>query len=111
MRIVYNEEFLKLPAGTVYASYTSLGMVGNLAIKGNSIHDLDFFYHYVTPEVDAKDSNEFVYWWDKAEKDSRIEIPTEHVGERDGMFDKNMRYVIFTLNEVKAIISELQKVT
>lgn len=111
MRIINREEFLALPANTVYTKYVPC-VFGELAIKGDSIkHDngvaADFFTQEITNAVDTKSSDEM----------HKILLCATDFGEsfdmefksegRDGTFDIEQLFAVWEKKDIEALINRL----
>lgn len=101
MRIVSYEEFIELPSGTMYCE-TEPCFFGALKIKGDTINDgKDWF---LIPLVDNLDNPED---YDKAKKE---DVPFDFTtSERDGMFDYNREFAIYSTEDIEQFIKALEK--
>lgn len=57
MRIVNRQQFLAMPAGTVYAKYEPCSFE-DLCIKGDSLPN-DWFYQQIVDAIDVHDGGQF----------------------------------------------------
>jgi hypothetical protein len=104
MRIVSRNEFLALPPGTVYCKYWSLGILGDICIKEETVHG-DWWFQSLT-KTDAKNTEEF----DLAENSSSYEINLDlNCLDRDGFFEEEDKFAVFNDNDVRQIINVLQE--
>lgn len=98
MRAVSHDEFIALPAGTLYAHWDPRVM-GRLLIKGESISDNDWWEHDLL-EIGCDDAD-----LDEG-KAVRLE-PT--LQGRDAMYDSTRRFVVFDDADVAMLIQKLQR--
>jgi hypothetical protein len=111
MKIVNRDEFLKLPAGTVFAKY-SPSVFGELMIKGASLfHDgtgNDFLYQPIVDAIECEDSDEFIQKCDAAENGESVRFDFDCLG-RDGFFDYDELYAVWERVDVEQLIDRLQE--
>lgn len=107
MKIVKRSEFLKLPAGTLFAEYEPC-VFGCLEIKGDSLSN-DWFEQRIVDAIDANDSGQFADMLFNAEK-SGASLPMNFYCEgRNGAFEPPERlYAVFERQDVEALIERLQ---
>ena len=106
MRIVNRTEFLSLPSGTVYAKYESLGILGELCIKGDTVAN-DWWYQALVA-VDREDSEEFMNIMTQAEN-SGVEIKLDFDCQgRDGLFE-DQKFVVFNKKDVQDMTDLLRR--
>lgn len=113
MKIVDHTTFLTLPKGTVFCLYEDY-IIGKLCIKNGSItfssSPIDFNCTSLSGEpVDPFDPNadkDYVECYDLAKE---TECPICFMEERDGSFDLDQKYLIYSNDDVKAMIELLQK--
>lgn len=112
MKVVSKEEFLKLPAGTVYQKYDPkfCGFIKPICIKGKSLtQSKDFIYISLLGDFEeANDSEKFIDCVEAVSRGENKELCFD-VTSRDGMFDDNDKYAVWTDNEVQKLISTLQQ--
>lgn len=108
MRMISKKEFLKLPPGIVYTQIDgeTVGIDGDLEIKGESIEDFDWYYMNLYPDLDADDSGEYSDMWFRMQKGE--EMNTDHAWERDGFYE-DTPFIIFNRAEVQSMIEKLQE--
>jgi hypothetical protein len=108
MRIVNREQFLKLPAGTLFSKYEPT-IFGDLSIKDDTCDGVDdFFYISIADAVDANGTEGFVDTLDRAEKEgSSFSLDLETVS-RDGLFDKGQLFAVWESQDVNMLIARLQ---
>ena len=106
MRIVGLDEFLLLHAGTVFAKYRPQ-MFDELCVKGDSIHESsDFFYRPIW-EPYAYSSGELHDALVAAEeRKAEVQIDTD-CWQRDGLFEYDQLFAVFSQEEVRQIASSL----
>lgn len=104
MRIIKFNDFIKLPANTVYCEF-DVGF-SNLYVKMDSIGDDDFFYKDLLQNIDVKNSDEFMDFIETRDKDISMDFDTV---SRDGMFDYSREFAIFDNDDIKGLIKVLQE--
>ena len=114
MKIITYDEFVKLPEGTLYSEYEPC-IFGEVKIKYRSItHNgevIDWYYQELTnnPNWDyAPDKNDIVSVCTEMENGKEIP-PDFDIIERDGMFDTDRKFLIYSKNDVKDLITKLQE--
>lgn len=108
MRIVNRETFLALPSGTVYQKYEPCSF-GGLAIKGDSL-DRDWIDIWTAEQpdfVNSHDTDSFVECCDRMEagNDEMLQYDTTC---RDGLFDNDQWFAIYSPADVRGLITALQ---
>lgn len=110
MRIVNREEFLKLPAGTLYAKYQSLGCWGALEIKEESTDFNDWYqYNLLNGWAGCGSSDQF---YDKvmlAEKGEAQLSNDFDCSGRDGLFDDDQLFIVYDKWDIEQLIKKLQE--
>ncbi len=107
MRIVNREEFLAMPAGTIYMEYD--GSFGNLCVKGDSL-SVDFYSNSVTCEVDCDSSGELADILHEAENNSSYSIPLHFNTEcRDGLFEEKQLFAVYEERDTTGLIARLEE--
>lgn len=108
MRIVSRQEFLTLPAGTVYQCYDDEGAWPDeqLCVKGESLTN-DWFYTPVelmpsTPRSDS-DTRDYLEMAAKTGLDYEV----EPFSTRDGMFDATQQFYVYSNDEVMQLCTLL----
>lgn len=107
MRIVDRATFLALPAGTVYAKYQPQ-ICESISIKQSCVGDNDWTY---TPLdtisfIDSEDDGDLSDKLDGMEAGD--EVKTEmYISYRDGLFNKNDRFMIYDQTDTKNLIELL----
>lgn len=112
MRIVNRETFMALPVGTLYAKYVPCAFE-SLSIKGDTIyHDgkaRDWFYQQIVDSIDARDSGEWGNMLEESEltgKELAMDFETEG---RDGCFEDDQLFAVFSKEDVAKLIERLQR--
>jgi hypothetical protein len=105
MRIVNRNEFLKLPKGTVYSKYRSLGMFNGLYIKGDTWTN-DWIYQDLLEEVECNNDSEFADIMLAAEDGAEFTFDL-NCGSRDGAFDDSDMFAIYDLRDLTPLINKL----
>jgi len=106
MRIVGLDDFLLLPAGTVFAKYRPQ-IFGELCVKGDSISESsDFFYRPIW-EPYAYSSGELHDVLVAAEgRKAEVQIDTD-CWQRDGLYEYDQLFAVFSGDEVAKIAESL----
>jgi hypothetical protein len=109
MKIVKRPEFLKLPAGTVYAKYKHC-CFDELQIKGDTLPTgNDWFYQDIVSAIDSYDSGQFAdLLFASAETGSSVPMDF-NVQARDGCFEPDEQmFSVWERADVEALIARLQ---
>ncbi len=103
MRIVNRKEFLSMPSGTVYCKYGD-NYFGDMSIKyGSLLNDWD--YQAIGDFDDCNDSGEMFDKLDQMKADSSVSFPLNcDTSMRDGLFEDEQMFVVFSSSDVKNII-------
>jgi hypothetical protein len=109
MKIVKLDEFLAMPAGTLFAKYKPC-VFGDLCIKEESIPEYrDFIYQPIVDSLDANDSNQHFDMLDESLKTGKS-IPMDFdCLNRDGFYDADQLYAVFERADVEALIERLKQ--
>lgn len=109
MRIVELDEFIALPAGTVFAKYEPCAFE-DLCIKGDSIPETrDFFYQEIVSALDARDSGEWSkLLFESQETGKSIPMDFDCQG-RDGCFESEQLFAVWERPDVEGLIARLQQ--
>lgn len=114
MRIVDRATFLAMPIGTVFAKADAhhSEFAGELSIKGRTVADVDFFYQPLSSIsiVDCGEG-EVSLGIDRAVQSGRAgaQIPLDFDCQtRDGLFDVDQMFFVFSGANVEALIARLQ---
>lgn len=110
MKVVNRKEFLELE-NVLYCKYTSLGVCEGVSIKEGTVNykgkNIDFFY---IPLFGSYGLDFFQYCALRPAFDGgEINIPMEFVGERDGLFEEDEKYLIFEKEDIRLAIKALQE--
>ncbi len=102
MRIVKRDEFLKLPAGTVYQKYKPcVNFFEEICVKERTISEYDFC-HYIVPAVLDADSNDYAPIVDTSAKlDFNSTV-------RDGFFEEDQLFAVWEKEDVSGLVTLLQ---
>lgn len=106
MRIVNREEFLKLPANTVFSLYTPCNF-GDLRIKV-ATQEYDFVFDDIIGAFDFENTGDFI---DKCRSMERgASIPMDFAcSQRDGLFDNCQLFAVFDPDDVVRLIERLKR--
>ncbi len=113
MRIINRQEFLGLPDGTLYSEYQE-GCFHGLKIKAGSVYSvfpdmedddpIDFYYQNLVGSVAGESSEAIESTLDNAEEsgaDFSLDFNCIH---RDGSFDRDMMYAIYSPEDVACLV-------
>ena len=107
MRIVDRETFLAMPEGTVFAKYQP-SVFEHLSIKGETIGN-DFYYQQIVDAVEAPNSDRWAALLDESQVSGReLEMDFETQG-RDGCFDDDQLFAVFSKQDVAQLIDRLKR--
>jgi hypothetical protein len=107
MKIVDRKTFLFLPSGVVFAKFNP-HIFGELLIKGDTIGDNDFSFQSIVDAVDAKDSGEYGdILWSAVQNGDDVNFDFDCMG-RDGQFDEDQLFSVWSKSDVEKLISRLQ---
>jgi hypothetical protein len=112
MKIVNRNQFMALPAETMYSTYEPC-CFGPLYIKGDTIiHDgkpIDWCYQDIADAVDAGDSGEWAEkLFEAQESGGSVAFDFDCQG-RDGMFAHDQLYAVWEPQDVVALIDRLRR--
>jgi hypothetical protein len=106
MRIVSRRELMAMEPGVLFAQVLKDGQYGELRIYGGSFGSNDFTERLIaTPEFD--DCGEL---WQR-EEDMRANgasYPVDTAYGRDGLFDDNIRYLVYDEADIVSIVRDLR---
>lgn len=108
MRIVDQDEFLSMPAGTVYSEYMPQVFTG-LFVKesGSEKYSNDYIETSLIGNIKCEDSSEFAEkLFDAVEVGSEVDLDFES-GGRNGMFNSEQLYAVYSKEDVKGLIDKL----
>lgn len=106
MKIVDRKTFLALPAGTLFAKYTPC-LFGSLEIKGESLTN-DFFAQELSAPIKCAGDYEFSDILYRAEADG-CEVELDFCNEyRDGLYEKDQLFAVYSKEDVCLLISRLE---
>jgi hypothetical protein len=105
MIIVSYEEFIKLPSGTMYCE-TEPCIFGDIRVKGDTINDRkDWYYQSFQDNLDY--DNDFAESYDKClVEEVSLDFDTL---QRDGMFDYDRAFAIYSKEDIRQFIKALEK--
>ena len=108
MKIVNREDFLKLPANTVYCKYGD-GPFGEIEIKASDPQD-DWGNDYVVNYLNTYCETPF----DKDTTLGDIELGTEfrfdeNQTSRDGLYDYDQLFAVFDNDDIMQVVDKLMK--
>lgn len=109
MKIVNKEQFLKLPAGTLYSRYAPC-IVEGLERKQETISTNDWFFDSFIGNIKCSSSDEFVKQCDIAA--TGIDVPLDYGtygAERDGLYDEHELFAVYSSNDIYQLIEALKQ--
>jgi hypothetical protein len=108
VKIVNLDQFIALPAGTVFAKYQPC-VFDDLCIKGDSIlQTKDFFYQQIVDAIDSTGSDDFSRQLFEAEETGKSLKMDFHCEGRDGCFEPGQLFAVWEPDDVLALIARLQ---
>lgn len=120
MRIVSRDELMQIKEPVLYADcYEGWGIYGDLCVKWESCEpftnwdplDMDFCMSSLI-DIECDGSDEMHDLLEKMDESSSFEVDIDPAGSgREGLFDKNKRYVVFSKKDVKRLIDTLKVCT
>lgn len=113
MRIIKADEFMRMPVGTVYSKYEPC-IIGQFFIKDTTIQDgkgenIDFFYQDISDAIDCNGSDEFFEKLDESEKTGCDIAMDFDCLSRDGCFEPEQLYAVWSKEDVSKLIARLQE--
>ncbi len=109
MKIVNRKTFLAMPPGTVYAKYVPC-VFEELCIKGDTLpNGNDWFYQSIADSIKSSGSDEWAHLLDESEADGR-ELEMDFATEgRDGCFEDDQLFAIWSKADVAQLIGRLNE--
>ena len=109
MKIVNREEFMQLPAGTVFCKYRPC-VFDELLIKRESCKSADdFYYTAITSAIDCESSDEFAEKLDESQfKGSELKMDF-YCEARDACFDEDQLFAVWSRDDVSELIKRLSE--
>ena len=111
MQLVDRKTFLSLPSGTVYAKYEPC-ICQEICIKHDTISDNDWRYAALDTIsfIDAESSTESVDKILAMKNGDSIKTNIDvNATFRDGLFDKDQQFMVYSQDEIKDLIALLTK--
>ena len=106
MRIVTRDQFLDMPAGTLFAKYSPCNCSA-LFCKGLSLGKLDFEFSEMSMPVDSDDTGEFVDTLCRAASEgSSVELNFDTYF-RDSTFDQNQLFAVYERDDLLKLLNKL----
>ena len=107
MKIIGRAEFLELPTGTLFAKYSPC-IFGDLCIKGKSRAN-DFYAVALTDGIKSDGTDDWIAAITQAEKGT-VHIEMDFDTEcRDGLFDQDQRFAVYSTEDTTKLIKRLQE--
>lgn len=112
MKIVSRQEFLSFPSGTVFSFYETC-IIRGLMVKHETIYHngiaSDFTYQDLIGNIDNDGSDDYFEKLLEAPKNKTdLKLDFECI-QRDGLFEQDSMYAVYTLEDVQGLISCLSK--
>lgn len=109
MKIVNLDQFIAMPAGTVFAKYEPC-VFGDLLIKEDSIPETrDFFYQPLVDTIDSRNSDEHFDLLEAAEhKGASVPLDYNCIS-RDGLYEPAQLFAVWERTDVEGLIARLQE--
>jgi hypothetical protein len=106
MRIVSRRELMAMEPGVLYAQVGKDGQLGDLHIFGGAFGSNDFTMRSITTPY-AHDSDEL---WQREEdmRDNAASYPVDSLYGRDGLFDDDIRYLVYDEDDIVSIVKDLR---
>ncbi len=107
MRIMGRQDFLALPAGTIFSDFVPIPCTG-FKCKEDTIYDngraIDFFFRDFECQPDYDSSEELYDNLSIPGKEHSLDFETQ---EREGLFDETAQYAVWSRKDVHALIVQL----
>ncbi len=105
MRIVKWDEFVKLPAGTLYCESDAYYSFDVILIKGDQLYidgNPSDYYEQTLTGIDAKSSHEAFQRIDEMQENSKVSYPLEESESRNGLFEygEGKQYLIYEYDDL-----------
>jgi hypothetical protein len=113
MRIVNKKDFLKLPPNTLFQSYSSVGNLGYLCIKGDTIisggKEYDFYYSNLSNNIDDDNYDNYTLMWFDIEEGLITDFSFDYnCYERYGFFDDNDKFLVYNKQDVENLYNVIK---
>lgn len=110
MRLVKRQEFMKLPAGTLFSAMHQKWVFGELSVKGETWQNGDEvgdFLELGLNWIDGHDTGEVCDRLEEMLADSSVSYPLQSAYGREGLFDNDMVYLVYEPADVAALLAEI----
>ncbi len=107
MKILNRKQFLAMPAKTLYREYNSTCNTGKLHIKEGTCGSNDYCLNTLN-ELDVDDSEEHLDMELQMEEGKEVN-PDFYLISSDSMYDDDARYLVYTKEEIKQLITVLSE--
>ena len=107
MKIIDRKTFLNLPENTLFSKYEPC-CFSDIMIKGETwTHD--FLYQDISDAIECSGSDEFSDLCDISEKNqTELKLDFDCQG-RDGMFDEDQLFAVWSKDDVKSLVKRLSE--
>lgn len=109
MKIVDLQTFRTLPQGTLFAKYQPC-IFEELCVKGENCGQMDFDYHPLFDVVADSSDDQAETIMDASETGAEMTLDFES-WIRDGMYDANQLFAVFSKEDTKGLVAMLTKST
>lgn len=106
MRIVDRATFLALPAGTVFNKY-EFGNIGDPCIKGDTWNNCQDFLVQYLDTLACEPGTEYIDAHNRLEDGADVPLDFDCL-DRDGLFDDDQLFAVWSDADVEALIVRLQ---
>ena len=108
MKIVNLQQFLALPAETLFAKYQPC-VFGDWEIKVGNAGQQDFYTQAINGAIAFNDTGEFVDRLTDAEENGVSIAMDFDTSMRDGLFEDKQLFAIYERPDIEALIARLQR--
>ena len=110
MKIVDRKTFLAMRGQVLFCKYRPCSF-GDPAIKVENCGERDFAVDYMFDSVENSGSDDLFDKLESAERDPNLDLPLDlHYTGRDGEFDENQLFAVYTRRDIRQIIDRLEEV-
>ncbi|QQG96201.1 hypothetical protein HBE99_04475 [Mycobacteroides chelonae] len=106
MRLVKKQEFVTLPAGTLYCELREKWVFSELRLKGETISDDDYWVRDLD-WIDADDPGEAFKRLEAMAADSTVSFPAPESYSRGSNYRADAMYLIYERDDMVALITDL----
>lgn len=107
MRIMNRDEFLAIEGEVLFSRYHD-GAFGDLEIKGGTFGEIDFTCQTLSTSLQAVGDEFFDEISRGEETGGDMAMDFDCLG-RDGLYDQNQKFAVWSADDVKALIARLSR--